>query len=43
MGTMAYVCYVGDDELFHERLVAGWVEASEYVVLTPDFDLHRAA
>lgn len=39
MGTMTYVCYVGED-LYHERLVVGWVEASEYVILTPDFDLY---
>lgn len=38
MGTMAYVSYVGDGDLFHERLAVGWVEVSEYVVLTPDFD-----
>lgn len=39
MGTMTYVAYVGED-VFHERLVVGWVESSEYVILTPDFDLY---
>jgi hypothetical protein len=37
-GTIVCVCYVGDD-LWHERLVIGWIEAGQYVVCSPDFDI----
>ena len=38
-GTSAYVWYRGGDPYYHERIVLGWVEEGEYVVLTPDGDI----
>jgi hypothetical protein len=37
-GSVVLLGYVGED-MFHERLVIGYVAGSEYVVVTPDFDI----
>eukprot|EP00974_Lingulodinium_polyedra_P117254 11162515-Lingulodinium_polyedra.AAC.1 len=37
-GTRAYVQYDGFP-LWHERLVAAWVDQADYVVVTPDLDI----
>ena len=36
-GTWAFLFYGGDD-VWHTRLLIGWVDGAEYVVCTPDFD-----
>ncbi|CAK0802220.1 unnamed protein product, partial [Prorocentrum cordatum] len=40
-GTYAFVQYndPADNGLWHERLILGWVTASEYIVMTPDGDV----
>lgn len=36
-GSSAYVAY--DEDLYHERLILCWVQAGEYIVASPDFDV----
>ena len=36
-GTWAWLFYDGDD-VWHTRLIVGWVQDSQYIVFTPDFD-----
>ena len=38
-GGDAYLCCVGDD-VWHKRLVRGWVACGDYVMVTQDFDIH---
>jgi hypothetical protein len=42
-GQYAYVSYEGEADLWHVRLVLAWVEGSEYVIITPDFDIYIEA
>jgi len=37
-GNIAYVRYDGH-EIWHERLICGYIQGDEYLVVTPDFDV----